>query len=97
MKSSQSKRSRSNHCIHSYILIPCTYFLKTKLYLNVLVEKVVYTRICQQISLFCVSEPETEIFKHLGDTYKFDAFVSFHSGIRHIYIPFAGKLVLSVS
>ncbi|XP_060078938.1 carboxypeptidase A5-like isoform X2 [Ylistrum balloti] len=35
------------------------------------------------------SEPEAEVFRELTLKYKFDAFVSFHSGINQIYVPFA--------
>ncbi|XP_013379519.1 carboxypeptidase A1 [Lingula anatina] len=35
------------------------------------------------------SEPESLVFKELVSRYRFDAFVSFHSGIRQIYVPFA--------
>ncbi|GFO34912.1 carboxypeptidase a1-like [Plakobranchus ocellatus] len=35
------------------------------------------------------SEPETEVFQNISSIFVPDAFVSFHSGVRHIYIPFA--------
>ncbi|XP_005102958.1 carboxypeptidase O [Aplysia californica] len=35
------------------------------------------------------SEPETAIFRKVTESTKYDAFLSFHSGIRHIYIPYA--------
>uniref|UniRef100_A0A0B6YQ37 Peptidase M14 domain-containing protein n=1 Tax=Arion vulgaris TaxID=1028688 RepID=A0A0B6YQ37_9EUPU len=35
------------------------------------------------------SEPETLVFRRLAASVSFDAFLSFHSGIRHIYIPFS--------
>lgn len=35
------------------------------------------------------SEPETEVFRNMSSIFAPDAFVSFHSGVRHIYIPFA--------
>ncbi|CAL1530388.1 unnamed protein product [Lymnaea stagnalis] len=38
---------------------------------------------------YAFSEPETNVFQYLAETVKFDAFVSFHSGVRHIYIPYA--------
>ena len=44
-------------------------------------------------SLFFLSllEPETSILKDLTAKYHFDAFVSFHSGIKQIYVPYAGR------
>ena len=38
-------------------------------------------------------EPECLAFTDLSEKVKFDLFVSFHSGIKHIYIPFAGKSI----
>ncbi|RUS84504.1 hypothetical protein EGW08_007743 [Elysia chlorotica] len=38
------------------------------------------------------SEPETEVFRNLSYVFAPDAFISFHSGARHIYIPFADSL-----
>ncbi|XP_069116886.1 carboxypeptidase T-like [Argopecten irradians] len=35
------------------------------------------------------SEPEADVFRELTLKYKFDAFVSFHSGINQIYVPYA--------
>ncbi|KAK7104536.1 hypothetical protein V1264_019234 [Littorina saxatilis] len=35
------------------------------------------------------SEPECKVYTDLTQKVQFDAFVSFHSGIRHIYMPFA--------
>lgn len=35
------------------------------------------------------SEPETQVYRELTERLQFDAFVSFHSGIRQIYIPYA--------
>ncbi|GFS24783.1 carboxypeptidase A1-like [Elysia marginata] len=35
------------------------------------------------------SEQETEVFRNMSFMFAPDAFVSFHSGVRHIYIPFA--------
>lgn len=35
------------------------------------------------------SEPESKVYVDLTERVKFDAFISFHSGIRHIYMPFA--------
>ncbi|KAK3092946.1 hypothetical protein FSP39_009226 [Pinctada imbricata] len=35
------------------------------------------------------SEPETNVFTGLANRIKFDLFISFHSGIKHIYIPFS--------
>lgn len=35
------------------------------------------------------SEPESRAFRELTLKYKFDAFVSFHSGINQIYVPYA--------
>ena len=41
----------------------------------------------------CISEPETNVLKELSRKYPFDAFISFHSGIRQIYVPYAGKVL----
>ncbi|KAH9499639.1 carbamoyl-phosphate synthase (glutamine-hydrolyzing) cpa2 [Bulinus truncatus] len=38
---------------------------------------------------YAFSEPETGVFRELSQLVRYDAFVSFHSGIRHIYTPFA--------
>nr|XP_002737182.2 PREDICTED: zinc carboxypeptidase A 1-like [Saccoglossus kowalevskii] len=38
------------------------------------------------------SEPECAVLTELTSTYSFDAFVSFHSGIRQIYVPFADSV-----
>ncbi|XP_072163146.1 carboxypeptidase A4-like [Diadema setosum] len=35
------------------------------------------------------SEPESQVYLELSNIYQFDAFVSFHSGIQQIYIPYA--------
>ncbi|XP_046351212.2 carboxypeptidase A4-like [Haliotis rufescens] len=35
------------------------------------------------------SEPECTVYKHLTQELHFDLFISFHSGIRQIYLPFA--------
>ncbi|PVD25416.1 hypothetical protein C0Q70_13072 [Pomacea canaliculata] len=35
------------------------------------------------------SEPECNVYIHLTSLMHFDAFISFHSGIRRIYMPFA--------
>ncbi|XP_030855216.1 carboxypeptidase A1 isoform X1 [Strongylocentrotus purpuratus] len=35
------------------------------------------------------SEPEGRVYLELSNTHHFDAFISFHSGIKQIYIPFA--------
>ena len=36
-------------------------------------------------------EPETSVYQQLADDVQFDGFLSLHSGIRQIYIPFAGR------
>ena len=38
-----------------------------------------------------IAEPECLVLTELTSKYNFDAFVSFHSGIQQIYVPFAGK------
>lgn len=38
------------------------------------------------------SEPECQILVELTRKHKFDAFISFHSGIREIYLPFADSI-----
>nr|XP_054758750.1 carboxypeptidase A1-like isoform X1 [Lytechinus pictus] len=38
---------------------------------------------------FPQSEPEGRVYLELSNTHHFDAFISFHSGIQQIYIPFA--------
>lgn len=42
-------------------------------------------------AFFSNSEPETRVYRELTERVQFDAFISFHSGIRQIYIPYAGK------
>ena len=43
------------------------------------------------------SEPECQVLLELTSQYQFDCFVSFHSGIRQIYVPFAGACVRSIT
>lgn len=38
------------------------------------------------------SEPECNALLQVTERIKFDAFISFHSGIRHIYVPFADSV-----
>ncbi|KAL8622849.1 hypothetical protein ACOMHN_026970 [Nucella lapillus] len=38
---------------------------------------------------FAFSEPECKVFVDLTERVQFDAFLSFHTGVRHIYMPFA--------
>ncbi|XP_076463699.1 zinc carboxypeptidase-like [Babylonia areolata] len=38
---------------------------------------------------FAFSEPECNVFVDVTRRIKFDAFFSFHTGVRHIYMPFA--------
>ena len=45
---------------------------------------------CAVILSYFVAEPECIILLNLTAMYRFDAFVSLHSGIRQIYVPFAG-------
>ncbi|KAK7477454.1 hypothetical protein BaRGS_00031278 [Batillaria attramentaria] len=42
------------------------------------------------------SEPECKVYTELTESVKFDAFVSFHSGIRHIYMPYADTVSKAV-
>eukprot|EP00118_Oscarella_pearsei_P002575 m.10928 g.10928 ORF g.10928 m.10928 type:complete len:414 (+) comp22807_c0_seq2:49-1290(+) len=42
--------------------------------------------------LYAFSEPETQLLRNLVSSHSFDAFVSFHSGIRQIYVPFSDSL-----
>ncbi|XP_052769291.1 carboxypeptidase O-like isoform X1 [Mya arenaria] len=38
---------------------------------------------------FAFSEPETRVYRQLTKDVKFDAFLSLHSGIKQIYVPYA--------
>lgn len=37
----------------------------------------------------CLPEPESKVLRVLAETQRFAAYLSLHSGIQHIYIPFA--------
>lgn len=39
-----------------------------------------------------LSEPECEVYLELTEHHQFEAFVSFHSGIRQVYIPYADSI-----
>jgi hypothetical protein len=41
-------------------------------------------------------EPESVALRDVSHAVAFDAFVSFHAGIEHIYVPFAGGLPRSI-
>ena len=43
------------------------------------------------------TEPETALLMNLTAENDFDAFISFHSGVKHIYIPFAGEVLFICS
>ena len=50
-----------------------------------------FTLMLTFLLLLYVSEPECGVYLDLTATHIFDAFVSLHSGIKQIYLPFAGK------
>ncbi|WAR19295.1 CBPO-like protein [Mya arenaria] len=43
----------------------------------------------EQTKNFCWREPETRVYRQLTKDVKFDAFLSLHSGIKQIYVPYA--------
>lgn len=42
-------------------------------------------------------EPEAKFLSDMADRFTFDIFVSFHSGVRQIFIPFSGILLVPSS
>ena len=44
--------------------------------------------------LYPFSEPEAQLLRNVATRHSFDAFVSFHSGIKQIYVPFSGTYMM---
>ena len=80
-------RKKCKYCIlfQSFVSNKCIYF---SLFLAYIIK-----------CIYLITEPEGVVLEELTNKYKFDVFISMHSGIRQIYVPFAGiytKFMLKV-
>ena len=71
-------RKKCKYCIlfQSFVSKKCNYCI---LFLTYII-----------IFIYLITEPEGIVLEELTNKHKFDVFISMHSGIRQIYVPFAG-------